>query len=669
MRAIKYVITLFLLLIAFLATGERFIYHLVHFENTFSGMTFEYELYGQKGSTALTKDKIASALEENTFDVFRIDTRYLSDFKEEKIIYGTRGALEELRRRGIVPQVYKSMFIGEVEIIFKDFSEIENIYESDVFYYIGTLEQAASFKNITASELAEYYQVKELKVVNGSESGVYATLILVWGTAFLLVLFLTLYQTIISRKEMMIRMTLGDNPLREFSFNVILDTTIYSVCFFVLAFILEQFAHVHYKFGYILVMFFSMLALNALINLLTTRISLKKDLSNSLNHKGILTATYIVKSISTLMAFVVLSANCIIIVEAFDCFKQEKFFETQKDYGYYKLNYSTTIKNSDDLKKVTEDEKGLWYKFDSRFGNNSLHLFDLSDSYGRNVVLLNSNAMDLMLPYIGADLEQKVELAKASGEEKIFVFFPKDYDLKTFSETIEMTAGIFLHNIQGDINEHLTTDVYEKNSYLLGVNSGRNMYRSVFLKNPIVIFDVMEESYIKRCLNPLYLANDFLYSVPDLDFEQFINTSSNSENMIVRATNAWELYLYNRAGIERTLKLMSAVSALIMLLEILMIAFIVRLEYTINGIEMSVKKTLGYSLIEQNKRLFALPCVLLPFYTVCAIVVVKLIGYGDAFYVLLCGMAIFAIEVLFVTLQCIRTNKIKTTSILKGKKV
>jgi hypothetical protein len=120
---------------------------------------------------------------------------------------------------------------------------------------------------------------------------------------------------------------------------------------------------------------------------------------------------------------------------------------------------------------------------------------------------------------------------------------------------------------------------------VLGINSGRNVYRSVFLKNPIVIFDSMEGSYINRYLNPLYLANDFLYKASNSDFEEFIKASLNAGHVTTRVTNAWELYLYNRAGIERNLKLMNAISALIMLLEILMIVFVVRLEYTVNGIE------------------------------------------------------------------------------------
>ena len=132
MKTIKYILVLLLIIVAFLATGERFVFHLAHFEKTFWGITFEYGLYGQEGSEKLVKEEIAKALEENDLDVFFVDTKYISEYKEVKTVYGTQGALSDLRRRGISPQTYESMFIGEVEIVFKDFSEIEDIYESEI---------------------------------------------------------------------------------------------------------------------------------------------------------------------------------------------------------------------------------------------------------------------------------------------------------------------------------------------------------------------------------------------------------------------------------------------------------------------------------------------------------------------------------------------------------
>ncbi len=148
------------------------------------GNHLEYDLYGDEDSKMLVKDEIEQDLEKSNLNVFRVVTLFESDYREVKTIYGTKGALDDLRNRGISPQIYNSMFIGEVEIVFKDFSEIESIYESDMFYAIGTLEQAAAFKRLSSEVISKTYSVKELKAKSGSEASIYATLALVWGIAF-----------------------------------------------------------------------------------------------------------------------------------------------------------------------------------------------------------------------------------------------------------------------------------------------------------------------------------------------------------------------------------------------------------------------------------------------------------------------------------------------------
>jgi len=149
------------------------------------------------------------------------------------------------------------------------------------------------------------------------------------------------YDVIISRKEMMIKVTLGENPYRVFALNAIEDTAVFSLSFFGLSLVLEQFSHVRYKFGFVCLLFLSMLAVNAIVNLLITRVNLKKDFSNDISSKGTLTATYIVKFIGILLASVILSANFIIIEQSLDYFKQEDFFKGKQDYNYYKICYTS----------------------------------------------------------------------------------------------------------------------------------------------------------------------------------------------------------------------------------------------------------------------------------------------------------------------------------------
>lgn len=663
MRGIKYLFVAVLFSLAFLATGERFVYHLAHFEETFWGITFEYGLYGDENSNTLVKDEIAQALEKNDFDVFRVITRYESDYREVKTVYGTQDALDDLRRRGICPQTYNSMFIGEIEIIFKDFSEIENIYESDMFYVVGTLEQAAAFKNISAEDISKSYEVKDVKSLSGSEDGVYATLALVWGIVFLLAVLLTLYEVIISKKEIMVKLTLGESPFRAFAANAAADAAAYSLAFFGLAFLLEHSSHVQYKFGYVCLMFALMLVLNTIVNLLITRVTLKRDFSNSMRGGGALSAAYTLKTVSVIMTCVILSANCVIIAEALDYFKQEKFFESLSDYSYYKINHTAQSLHRLNLAHDIDDE--LWYEFDSLFGSNSVSLVDLSDSFDHNAVLVNENAVDFMLPYISDDLAAKLN---ASTEDKLYVYFPPNCSSRTIAQTLSMSSAIFLHTEQESEDTHMIYDEYEGRSEMLGINSNNHLYRSTFLRDPIVILDNTRRLEGDRFLNPLYVSTEILYSIPQAKLDSFVS-DNNMENEVVRVTNARDQYYFNRDGIERNLKLMCAISVFIAVLEALTIVFTIRLEYTVNGVEMAIKKTLGYGVLERAGRIVLMPFIIIPVCTAGAAVFVRVFSYGNYLYVIACGAAILIAETVFVISQCKRLDRIKTAQILKGAKI
>jgi hypothetical protein len=663
-KIVKYVIVLLLFAAAFLVTGERFVYHLAHFEDTYYGITFEYDLYGQPDTRSLVREKIQDALTESSLDVFRVDTQYLSDYKEVKTIYGTLGALEALSRRGIVPQTYNSSFIGEVEIIFRDFSEIENIYESDMFYIVGTLERAAVFKNVSAAEAGAYYGVKDVRtVLSGSESGIYATLAFAWGAVFVLTLLLTLYDVILSKKEMTVKLTLGENPYRAFMMNALLDAAVFSALFFGLSMALGVLSNVRYKFAMTSCMFAAMLAVNTLVNFLLTRVTLKKDFSNAIGGSGALRAAYAVKCVSILAASLILASNALIIAESIDYFNQEEFFLRQQSHSYYTINYSMTTRQNNILRKSDEE---LWAEFDNSFGSSSIRLVDISESYSRSTVLLNKNAVEIILPHISADLALKL---KSASEEKLYMFFPERYgDANSVTADISMATVTFLHDKQGNENDYREVITYEGESDILGIHKQRHLLRSSFLRNPIVIIDNTRHTDAESYLNPLYIAYDVLYDIPKEDFEMFI-ANNGLQNEIVKVTDAKELYRHNRSTVERNAKLMTAVSVFLLLLETAMVVFVIRLEYTINGIEMVIKKTLGYGIFGRSKRLILLTAALIPLCTVSAIVAAALLNIGNTIFVAASGCILLVAELIFVAAQCARMDKIKTALILKGAKL
>jgi hypothetical protein len=663
-KIIKYAIFSVLVIVGFLAVGERFVYHLAHFEGTYYGITFEYDLYGRANTGTLVRDKIERALAESGLDVFRVETKYLSDKKEVRTVYGTRGALNELRGRGVRPHTYQSSFIGEIDVVFKEFSEIENIYESDMFYIVGTLAQAAAFKGISDADALDHFGVKDIRTdLSGSESGVYATLAFVWGIVFLLAILLTLYDVILSKKEMTVRCTLGENPYSVFLTNALLDAAAYSAIFFSLSLILGFYSNVRYKFAVSSGLFAVMLILNTLINLLIARVNLKRDFSNAVGSKGTLTAAYIVKAVSTAVLTLLLASNAVIIAECADYIRQENFFLQDQNHSYHTINYSAETRAKDGAASEKSDEN-IWIAFDKLFGGNSIRLVDLSASYGHETVLVNQNAAELMRTYIGEDLYSKILSAK---DEKVYIFPPESYPKINETAVREMASATFLHDKRGREEAYLTVETYKGKAKILGIHSQEHLLRSAFLSNPIIILDNTTHLDADSYLNPLYIGYEILYSIPDADFNNFL-AAGGLQNEIVKVTDAKELYLYNRSTIERNLKLTAAVSILLLLLEAAIILFTIRLEYTVNGVETAVKKTLGYGILGRAKRLLLAPVLIVPICALAAAAAVTLTNLGGERYVLASGAILLLAEVFFAIAQSARMDRIKTALILKGAK-
>ncbi|MBM6695436.1 hypothetical protein H9X87_11905, partial [Pseudoflavonifractor capillosus] len=85
-----------------------------------------------------------------------------------------------------------------------------------------------------------------------------------------------------------------------------------------------------------------------------------------------------------------------------------------------------------------------------------------------------------------------------------------------------------------------------------------------------------------------------------------------------------------------------------------MIRFLVRFEYTVNGMEIAIKKTLGYSLLARVKKLVLTSTLLIAVSTLAAMLLCHFLRFGNVFYVLLCGCLLLLLELGIIGYECIR---------------
>lgn len=91
----------------------------------------------------------------------------------------------------------------------------------------------------------------------------------------------------------------------------------------------------------------------------------------------------------------------------------------------------------------------------------------------------------------------------------------------------------------------------------------------------------------------------------DLDQETFQDYVAEKQmtNELVLQTNAWEKYLGIWEAAKRLMNMNLIFVVLILSLELLVIWTVLRLEYQVNAIELSVQKVMGYSIWQKNRRL------------------------------------------------------------------
>ena len=126
------------------------------------------------------------------------------------------------------------------------------------------------------------------------------------------------------------------------------------------------------------------------------------------------------------------------------------------------------------------------------------------------------------------------------------------------------------------------------------------------------------------------------------------------------------MYLYNREAVLRNLKLMLAISVFILTIEIAMVVFLIRLKYTISGMELAIKKTLGYTCFARIKGIILITIVSISGCTILGVLISDIFNFGNSTFLIICGGIFLAIEIFVILFEALRMDKLKVCTVLKG---
>lgn len=624
-----------MMIVGFLFIGEQFIYHLDGFYESYYRVNFTFVDVSENTTNEEIIDEFLETAHKYEVDFFVVDSEIVSDSKKVITIYGTPSGNKSIQEREFSSGVYSSLVSGRTQVQFKSIKEITDIRAFQHFYFIGGEE---AFENIVdfSKKLIDKYSGGYPRI-HGSNSGLYLNLSYIWCSIFLMMLIATFYEVLVKKKELIVRTIMGYNLTIFLWKTIVSDFLITGAIFIIVPLCIGMYTNVFFRFDFVGMLYGGYVIVNMAVYSLILQIDLKKDLANTRNTGVFICVTYVIKVITLFVVIFILSGNMILLVQGVNYWNQRQFFETHKDYDYYQLSY----KNSN-LSRSFEDSDYVMQKFHKEFEEESLMYIDLSGNLGLEypILLVNSNALKEIEEMNPKMFKDEVEFK----EGKVYYLVPEE--LSNDEVTIDLGEEVYdFYSYKKNTTKELI--VYDKLD-IVGVNKFKNIFRSFEHHNPLIIVDNTElDISYNESSRQIYYEYDVMYNLPEEAFYEFVQRN-NLNKQIVKKTNVYELYEQNWQVIKRSLKLVSVLSILLLVTEIFITFFVIRLDYRSNAMLYVIKKLLGYSSINRNKRILIVSGASVSICIVIAVIVNVIANKNYGIYLCISACVIFGLEILYI---------------------
>ncbi|MDD4346860.1 MAG: DUF1430 domain-containing protein [Desulfitobacteriaceae bacterium] len=657
MKKIKIIVIYLLITIGFMFSGELFILYLDGFQESYYQSGFDFVNREADIEEEEVIQDFLNAGKAYDVDFFFLDSKIISAYAKEITIFGTPNALKTLQAKGILEGKHNSLFMGETQVRYEDFSNIKTIEKFKDSYYIGDQSQLEAMRLFKASLVDKYSG--GLPKLFSSDKETWLNLFSVWFIIFGLILLLTIYEIISLKKEIMVRITLGEDVRAVFGKNALADIAILASALLSVPFLLSSLSNsnVLFKIQTLAPAFMVFMIANTLINAAILRINFKKDIVTRRSGGGLLAANYILKTMTTILTLIVLSSNFAILAQGYLMHKQGDFFSAHKDYSYYKLNYRV----NNHLGKTISDTETMNQEFYKRFQKFSLQYNDLTANYSSPypVILINRNSFKEISRLNNALVE-----AIQSADEDYYILIPPGISEDSLEYTI--ANHIFTTFLGRNIDSSIKTKLYDDDISLVGVHN-MEKYVSQPMENPIILFNnTIQQIDESQADKAMYYAYSTMYNIPEQDFNNFIEEYQLSDQIVVKS-NVLDVYEYNWAIMSRNMKLIVILSFFLLALEIALISFLIKLEYRFNAMELALKKVLGYSLYARNKRLILITLVVFLLSIILAFFLRGLLGIAEGANLIWGGLILLAVELVFIAKKAGAMEKANVPAILKGR--
>lgn len=668
-KGAKYLIGLILIMIGFLFNGELFFLYIDNFQNSYYRSSLSFPQSVQEAENTKIIGDFLNAGEKNGVDFYFVDSRIISEYEKEVSVYGTPGALTELQKSVAGEGEYSSLLMGNVSVTYREVTDITDMTKFENCYLIGDESKLPQMQKFKAMLIDKYGG--GFPHLYGSDRELYINLAAVWTIIFGILLLISVYEVTCLRKETALRFVLGEKISGLFIKSAVADTCVYLFILFLVPAVLQNVSYVSFRSEFTAGAALIFLMANILILSWMLHVNIKKSLAGILEKKEISAVSYLLKMVTGILTIIVLSGNMMIAAQGYNMYRQEDFFRENRDFFSYELSYNPET----DMSKLPFDAEDMQRSFYAEFFRDSLQFADMSSQMGYDYPMLLINRPAFI--QLGETYPEMKDLRMHLKEDGCYILFPSglDQNAEAMGNARQLGEQCFAKYVKrtgktSDGAAMQTVDVqsipYEEKIEATAVDD-KISFQSTMLDNPIILLD-MTVPDIDEPMRSDYWNYGTIYKIEEEKYIDFLERFALTDEIAIKS-NVLELYRHNWKIVQRSLRIAMVLSVFLLILEVFLISFILRLQYRLNAAEMALKKITGYSLIARNQQLIAAAAGSCVLSIIGAFIVNVFSGFSAGGYILASGALVTAFEVILLIRKAVLLEKERIPQILKGEDV
>lgn len=679
MKYIKYLIALITFIAVAICTGE---FYQVHVSN--SGKA-DFVTFYLDENTDLEKfyEDVKNTAHENHVSAVCKEVNSAGIGLQSKITYyfsDLNSAAEYSAAFKIKEGYSKSLFLSGATVMFEEITECPQ--DGDV--YINLIGDKISKRSFIDS-IGEKYDVNT-QFVKGENGGYFSSdafiiQIVLWIIACAVIAVLALYESMTVQKETAVRCSLGENPFNIYIKKVLTDSAVLVLLFLASFLFCSVFTNSLFAFGISASLFAALLLVNAIALLPIFKVKIDKAFSGVSGSLSLLSASYTLKLITCVLTVLVAAMAIGSASEVMRIKKQGDFFEQYKDYSYI---YMMPKKGTLNAKTPTATVK---YRLQKEFFGNTLlqthytNLLGLGDGVERELILCNRNAKDNLLKAIPGLTEEKI------SEEKMYIITPNypGYENDTEFALPDLTGGkgyFFCHDYE------VESIAYDTDISLPATKGSSGSIRCEIYENPVILFSNLDEGTLSipndagtfigmdektgveiwdGGFGIPYYDQFLMFKVTDAEIRKFLDKYNlELSGGTYEKVNVYENFKAEHERAEKMTGIFLVLFLVLFFLETALISTVIRLDYSVNAKELAIKKVLGYSVFDKNRKIFAITIGVMLLGMIASVVISSVYKIANPFTVAAgCGI-LSAAEIVIILMNIIKTEKAQLVKILKG---